>query len=136
MPLRHPYRAVVVDDHPKMLKIASRLLASIPGVEVIGKATSGHDALDVVDRLRPNLVLMDLAMPGMDGLEATRRIAARPDAPAVIIMTAYDLPQYRDAALAAGARRFVAKSDLAEQLHRAILSLSSDLSGDETIAPP
>jgi DNA-binding NarL/FixJ family response regulator len=133
MPLRFPCRAVVVDDHPKMLEVGSRLLASIPRVEVVGKATSGQDALDMVDRLRPDLVLMDLAMPGMNGLEATRRITARADAPAVIIMTVYDLPQYREAALAAGARRFVAKSDLVEQLHPAILSLSSDLSGDDPV---
>jgi DNA-binding NarL/FixJ family response regulator len=125
--MSRPWRAVVVDDHPKLLTIAARLLASIPGVEVVGEATSGQAALEAVDRLRPDLVLMDLTMPGMDGLEATRRLVARPDAPEVIIMTVHDLPQYRDAALAAGARRFVAKAELAEQLRQAILGLSSDL---------
>lgn len=129
------WRVIVVDDHPKLLKIAARLLASIPSVAVVGEATSGPDALEAVDRLRPNLVLTDLAMPGMDGLEVTRRLAGRPDAPAVVIMTVHDLPQYRDAALAAGACRFIAKADLAGQLRPLIQSLSTDsgAGGDETI---
>jgi DNA-binding NarL/FixJ family response regulator len=118
------WRAIVVDDHPELLKIASRLMASIPGVELVGEATLGQGALDAVCRLQPNLVLMDLAMPGMDGLEATRRLVARSDAPVVIIMTVHELPQYREAALAWGARRFTAKSNLTEQLSSAILSLS------------
>jgi CheY-like chemotaxis protein len=120
------WRVLVVDNNPTLLKIAARLLTSIPGIELVGEATSGRSALEAVDRLRPDLVLMDLAMPEMNGLEATRRLVARPDAPAVIIMTAYDLPQYRDAALAVGARHFIAKSDLGEQLLPAVLSLRHD----------
>jgi DNA-binding NarL/FixJ family response regulator len=136
MTMCRPWRAVVVDDHPKLLTIATRLLASIPGIEVIGEATSGLGALEAVDRLRPDLVLMDLAMPGMDGLEATRRIVARPGAPAIIIMTIHDLLPYRDAALAAGASRFVAKADLAEKLSPAIRSLPPDPGsvGDESVS--
>jgi CheY-like chemotaxis protein len=114
------WRTIVVDDNPTLLKVVARLLSSIPGVEVVGEANSGHGALEAVDRLRPDLVLMDLAMPGMDGLEATRRLVARPGAPAVIIMTVHDLPHYRDAALAAGARKFIAKSELGKQLGPAI----------------
>jgi CheY-like chemotaxis protein len=125
-----PWRAIVVDDNPQLLKMAARLLASIPGVEVIGEATSGEGALEAVDRLQPNLVLMDITMPGMDGLEATRQLAARSDAPAVILMTVHDLPQYRDAALAAGARQFVIKSDLVVQLGPTILSLLADFEAD------
>ena len=96
------WRTIVVDDNPTLLKFAVRLLASIPDVVVVGEANSGQSALEVVDRMRPDLVLTDLAMPGMDGLELTRTLVARPDGPAVIIMTVHDLPQYRDAALAAG----------------------------------
>jgi CheY-like chemotaxis protein len=131
-----PWRAIVVDDNPQLLKIAARLLASIPGVEVVGEATSGQGALEAVDRLRPDLVLMDVTMPEMDGLEATRRLAARSDAPVVILMTVHDLPQYRDAALAAGARQFVGKSDLVAQLRPAILSLVPEFEagGDEKSA--
>ena len=120
------WRAIVVDDNPTLLKFAVRLLASIPGVVVVGEANSGQSALEVVDRMRPDLVLTDLAMPGMDGLEVTRTLVARPDGPAVLIMTVHDLPQYRDAALAAGARQFFAKSDLSRQLRLAIESLSPD----------
>ncbi|MDG3005721.1 response regulator [Paludisphaera mucosa] len=118
------WRAVVVDDHPKLLEIVKRLLATIPGVEVVGEAVSGREAVEAVDRLRPDLVLMDMTMPDMDGLEATRRIVARPNAPAVVIMTVHDMPRYRDAALAAGARVFLSKSLLADQLRRVIADLS------------
>jgi DNA-binding NarL/FixJ family response regulator len=121
-----PLRVVVVDDNAAMRKTAVDLLASIPGVELVGQASSGLEALEVMNRLRPDLVLMDLVMPELDGLEVTRRLVAQSSAPAVIIMTAHDLPQYRDAALAAGARRFVAKSDLFDQLGPAIHGLFLD----------
>lgn len=134
-----PCRVVVVDDNPTLLKTAARLLASFPGVVVVAEAASGAGALEAVDRHGPDLVLMDLAMPGMDGLEAARRLAARPGPPAVIIMTVNDLPQYRDAALAAGARGFIAKSDLAEQLLPTIRTLwpgGDPLPDDEPAGDP
>ncbi len=84
--MHSPLRAVVVDDSPMMLKAAASLLGSLPGVEVVGEATSGQGALDAVARLRPDLVLLDLAMPEMNGLEVTRRLTARPDLPVIILL--------------------------------------------------
>ncbi len=99
-----PLRAIVVDDNPVFLRSASRLLASIQGVEVVGAVTSGKAALAEAALARPDLVLLDLAMPEMDGLEVTRQLSARPGAPQIIIMTVHDLPKYREVARASGVR--------------------------------
>ena len=109
-------RAIVVDDNPVVLKSASRLLAKFPTIELVGQATSGNEALEVVEKLRPDLVLMDISMPGMDGLEATRRLVLKDGAPRVILMSMHDIPEYRDAAVVAGAVCFVSKSALVEEL--------------------
>src|SRR5207244_5806865 len=87
-------------------------LAGEPEVEVVGRASSGRGALEQVPLLKPDLVLMDLTMPGMNGLEATRRLKARPDGPRVILLTLHDNPEYRAAAAAVQADGFVSKSDL------------------------
>lgn len=109
-------RAVVVDDNPGILKTASRLLAKLPTIELVGQATSGHEAIEVVEQLHPDLVLMDLSMPGMDGLEATRRLILKDGAPKIIIMSVHDMPEYRAAAEAAGAIFFVNKAALVDEL--------------------
>ena len=123
-------RAIVVDDNQSMLKSASRLLANLPIVELVGQATSGHEALEVVEKLQPDLVLMDLSMPGMDGLEATRRLTVQANAPKVIIMSVHDMPEYRDAAMAAGAHSFVSKSSLVDQLSTLIHEVLQSLNGE------
>jgi CheY-like chemotaxis protein len=88
----------------------------MPGVNVIAAATSGREALDLVDELKPDVVLTDLAMPEMDGLELTRRLAALPESPAIIMMSNHDQMTYRNATREAGADAFVTKSDLINQL--------------------
>jgi DNA-binding NarL/FixJ family response regulator len=120
-----PYRVLLVDDSPVIHTSAGRLLASSPGVEVVGHAFSGSEAMGQTDRTRPDLVVMDLEMPGMNGLEATRRLLARPGAPRVIIMSLHDEPEYREAACEAGADEFVHKSELVQKL----LPLISRLAG-------
>jgi DNA-binding NarL/FixJ family response regulator len=107
---------LLVDDNPEFLETAARFLSAGPYIEIVGRALSGRDALEQVALLRPNLVLMDLAMPEMNGLEATRRIKAQPDAPHVVILTLYDNPEYRTVAEAAGADGLVAKSEFGTQL--------------------
>lgn len=81
-----------------------------------GGALSGSEALEKVGQLRPNLVLMDLAMNGMNGLEATRRLKACANPPCVIILTLHDNPEYRAAAMGVQADGFVAKSGLGDDL--------------------
>jgi CheY-like chemotaxis protein len=77
---------------------------------VIGTAQSGIEAIEMVNQLKPDLVLMDIAMPNMDGLEATRRIKLTENPPRIIIVTFHDTPEVQDAATAAGADGFIEKT--------------------------
>jgi len=125
-------RVIVVDDNLTLLRSVGRLMASMPGVELVGEASSGRAALEMVARLRPDLVLMDLVMPGIDGRELTRLLLVQPEAPLVIMMTLHDLPEYRDVARAAGAHGFLNKSDLGMQLQPMIRRLLRDRFGDQS----
>jgi DNA-binding NarL/FixJ family response regulator len=111
-----PTRILLVDDSAEFLVSLERFLATIPGLKVVGKAVSGQEALQYVPGLQPNLVLMDLVMPGMNGLEATRKVKALPNAPHVIIMSLHDLANYRMAAESVGADGFISKSEFGERL--------------------
>jgi DNA-binding NarL/FixJ family response regulator len=119
-----PIRVLAVDDSPDFLKVVVRLLSTAPAIQIVGQACSGYDALEKVAALHPDLVLMDVAMPEMNGLEATRSIKARPGAPRVIILTLHDNAEYRTAAKAAGADAFVAKWELNTALLPLIYKLS------------
>jgi DNA-binding NarL/FixJ family response regulator len=120
-----PLRILLVDDSLSFLESATRFLSGEAYLEIVGRAFSGGEALEQVSRLRPDLVLMDLAMPGMNGLEATRRIKMQPDAPRVVVLSLNDSNQYRIAAEAVGADGFVAKSEFSTEL----LTLISGLIG-------
>lgn len=109
-------RTLLVDDNPEFLEAAKRFLSSERHFNVIGTALSGEEAIDQVNKLRPDLVLIDLAMPGMNGLEATQRIKSEPDCPRVIILTLYNTPAYREASYSVGADGFVTKSDFGVSL--------------------
>jgi two-component system invasion response regulator UvrY len=105
-------RIVLVDDSPRFLRLLERALAAEPRLRVVGRARSGAEALAQVARLQPDLVLMDLALPGMNGIEATRRLKAQGGAPQVILVTLYDTPQHRAAAEAAGVDHYLCKATL------------------------
>jgi DNA-binding NarL/FixJ family response regulator len=111
-----PIQVYLVDDNPEFLRAAAHFLATDPGIEIVGQALSSRHALANLTRLEPDLVLMDLAMPEMDGVEATRHIKKQAHAPRVIILTLYDNPEYRSQARAAGADGFVAKAEFGERL--------------------
>jgi len=109
-------RVLLVDDSPEFLESASHFLTTDPQLEIVGRAYSGRGALEQVPVLKPDLVLMDLSMPEMNGLDATREIKSAPGGPRVIILTLHDNPEYRAAAEAVQADGFVAKTELGLQL--------------------
>jgi DNA-binding NarL/FixJ family response regulator len=106
----------LVDDNPEFLEAAKRFITSEEQLKIIGTALSGQEAIEKVKELSPDLVLMDLAMPDVNGLEATRQIKRQSSAPHVVILTLHDTPEYREASEAVGADGFVPKSDFGVQL--------------------
>lgn len=114
---------LLVDDNAAFLNSALHLLAVDERCNVIGQAISGRDALEKTKLLCPDVVVMDLAMPEMNGLEATRQIKRCSKSPYVIILTLYDSPEYRTAVQLAGADGFVAKSEVGVALLPLIYAL-------------
>ena len=99
-PVSDTVRVVVADDQA-LVRTGFRMILTADGIEVVAEASNGTEAIDAVRRTRPDVVLMDIRMPGLDGLEATRRIlAADGDAPRVLMLTTFDLDEYVYAALA------------------------------------
>ena len=125
-------RIVIGDDDPLVRRLLAEALQR-GGVAVVAEATTGTEAVDAVRRTCPEVVLMDIRMPELDGLEATRRILAgdRP-APRVLMLTTFDLDQYVYAALSAGASGFLLKDVTPEQLTAAVRLVRS---GDALLAP-
>jgi two-component system invasion response regulator UvrY len=105
-------RVLTVDDHPPFRDAARAVIAATPGFEALAEVGSGEDAVDLLDRLRPDLVLLDVSLPGMDGLEACRRLAAAVPAPLVVLISTEDDPGLRESAPEHGAAAFVAKQEL------------------------
>jgi DNA-binding NarL/FixJ family response regulator len=117
---------LLVDDNPGFIKVAARFLSAEPRIKIVGQALSSHDALEQVALLHPDLVLMDVAMPEMSGLEATRHIKLQPGAPRVVILTLHDYPAYRAEARAVGADGFITKSEFGKQLLPLIYELFAE----------
>lgn len=116
-------RLLVVDDSPVFLASAIAFIANLSRFLVVGNTRSGHDAIEQVQLLRPDLVLIDLTMPDLDGFELTRRIKANPNPPRVVIVTLHDLPRYQAAALAAGADAFLVKDEFSRSIETVIRQL-------------
>jgi len=113
-------RVIVADDQSMVRAGFRMLLAGEPDIEVVAEAANGLEAVAMAQRLQPTVVLMDVRMPVLDGLEATRRILAADRAARVLILTTFDLDDYVYEALRAGASGFVLKDDPPEQLLAAI----------------
>ena len=118
-----PKRVLLVDDNQDFLKAAKRFLRAVPGLELVGEATSGEQAIELSAALQPDLVLMDFAMPGMNGLAATLQIKQQPNAPKVIIVTLHTHAALRALANEAGADGFLQKEDLVLELPRLLAPL-------------
>lgn len=103
-------RVLIVDDQPPFREASRMVVDMTDGFEVVGEAHNGLDAINLVPELHPDLVLMDVQMPGIDGIETTRRIRALPDPPEVIVMSTHESGDYVELAVSAGAIGFVPKS--------------------------
>jgi DNA-binding NarL/FixJ family response regulator len=124
---------VVVADDQLLVRTGFRMILTADGIDVVAEANNGHEAVDAVRRTRPDVVLMDIRMPELDGLEATRRIlTGAAGEPRVIILTTFDLDQYVYAALSAGASGFLLKDVTPEHL---VASVRMVRSGDALLAP-
>jgi DNA-binding NarL/FixJ family response regulator len=128
-----PIRVLLVDDHAMMRAGFRTILEADGGFEVVGEAGSGTEAVARAAELHPDVVCMDVQMPGMDGLEATRRIVADPDSrAAVLVVTTFDRDDYLFTALEAGASGFLLKNAGPEQLVDAVRVVAA---GDALLAP-
>jgi DNA-binding NarL/FixJ family response regulator len=126
-------RVVLVDDQALVRTGFRMILDETEDIEVVGEAADGAGALDAIRRYRPDVVLMDVRMPGLDGIEATRRLrAGGSPAPRVIILTTFDLDEYVFAGLRAGASGFLLKDTLAADLIAAVRVVAS---GESVAAP-
>lgn len=128
-----PIRIVVVDDHEVVRAGFAGLLATQPDFTVVGTAADGGEAVRVCAETHPDVVLMDVRMPGMDGIEATERIVADEETPPrILILTTFDLDEHVYDALASGASGFLLKDVTAERLFDAVRVVAS---GEALLAP-
>jgi len=129
-----PVRLLVCDDHAVVRAGLLALLASAGDIEVVGAAGIGEEAVALAAKLRPQVVLMDLQLgDGIDGVEATSRIAGRPGAPYVLVLTTYDTDADINRAIAAGATGYLLKAERPEELFAAIHAAAQ---GRTTLSPP
>jgi DNA-binding NarL/FixJ family response regulator len=124
---------VLLVDDQALLRMGLRLVIETePDLEVVGEASDGGTAVDQVRALAPDVVLMDVRMPGLDGIEATRRVVAEHPATRVLVLTTFDLDEYAFAALRAGASGFLLKNSRPADLVEAIRTVAS---GSSVVAP-
>ena len=125
-------RLVIADDQGMVRAGFRSLLSAEPDLEVVGEASDGEQAVEVVTRLQPDVTLMDIRMPHLDGLAATRQLVAAAVPTRVLVLTTFDLDEYVFEALRAGASGFLLKDAPAEELAAAIRVVAS---GDSLLAP-
>jgi DNA-binding NarL/FixJ family response regulator len=125
-------RVLVADDQSMVRAGFRMLLSGNEDIEVVAEASNGLEAIDKAARFHPTVILMDIRMPELDGLEATRRILAADNGARILILTTFDLDEYVYEALAAGASGFVLKDDPPEQLLAAIRTVSN---GEALLSP-
>lgn len=127
-----PIRVVVVDDQPLIRAGFAMVLAAQSDIDVVGEAENGAEALRLLAGTRADVVIMDIRMPVMDGVEATRRLTELPDSPKVLVLTTFDTDEDAFAALEAGASAFLLKNTPPEEVVGAIRVVAA---GESVVAP-
>jgi DNA-binding NarL/FixJ family response regulator len=125
-------RVLIADDQALVRTGFRVILNAEPDLEVVGEAADGRETIEAVRTQRPDVILMDIRMPNLDGIEATRRLAAAAHAPRVLILTTFDLDQYVYEALRAGASGFLLKDASAEELLQAVRVVAA---GEALLSP-
>lgn len=122
-----PLKVLVADDHDEFRRVVHKYLDRLPNIAVVGEATDGKEVVEQVERLQPDVVLMDISMPRQSGLEATRIIKQRWPDTKVVIATMHDNPLYRLQASEARADDFVVKSSLKSKLVATLSSYAREI---------
>jgi DNA-binding NarL/FixJ family response regulator len=117
-----PVRVLIVDDQAPFRDASRMVVEMTDGFDVAGEATNGEEGIALATQLRPDLVLMDVQMPGTDGIEATRRITSVPAPPKVLVMSTHESGDYEGPALAAGATAFISKAEFGMDTLEAVWS--------------
>ena len=125
-------RVLIADDQALVRTGFRAILAAEPDLQVVGEAADGHETIDTAGSVHPDVVLMDIRMPNLDGIEATRRLMSRPRPPRVLILTTFDLDEYVYEALRAGASGFLLKDAGADELLHAVRVVAA---GDALLSP-
>lgn len=127
-----PIRVLIVDDDPLVRSALSLMLGGQPDIDIVGEAGDGREGVRLAGTLRPEVVLMDIRMPELNGLEATELLHSQPDPPRVIVLTTFDADDYVTGALAAGADGFLLKDTPPAQILSAIRTVAD---GDPMLSP-
>ncbi|MFD7083120.1 response regulator [Streptomyces sp. NPDC059918] len=128
-----PIRALIADDQIMIRQGFTALLDAEPDIQIVGQAADGLEAVTMARQLRPDVILMDIRMPGLNGIEATRQILQDPDSTTrILVLTTFDLDEYVYQALRAGASGFLLKEASAEQLADAVRIVAA---GEALLAP-
>jgi DNA-binding NarL/FixJ family response regulator len=125
-------RVLLVDDQPLMRAGFRMILEETDDIDVVGEAQDGAEAVRLAEELAPDVILMDVRMPGLDGIEATKRIMGRDGAARILVLTTFDLDEYAFSALRAGASGFLLKDVPIDELARGIRAVAS---GDAVVSP-
>jgi len=125
-------RVLIVDDEPLVRSGVRMILEGEHDIEIVGEAADGNEALEQAHALTPNIVMLDIRMPGLDGIETTRRLLERKAAPRILILTTFDLDEYVYEAMKAGASGFLLKNVPPAKLVDAVRTVAD---GDALLAP-
>lgn len=120
-------RVLLADDNTTFLAAVRQFLSSLTDTEVVGVAHNGRDAIAMCNALRPDLTLLDIGMPQMNGLEAARQMQQWPDPPLIVFLSMHNGQAYRDAARQVGARGFISKADFVEEIPPMIETVGAQL---------